>query len=148
MAKNNNLQDFLTDIADAIREKKGTTDKINPQNFAQEISELSVDSGGGESSAIEYWSITDGNTLGEIGLFFSQMKYILNAQVCVASTIDYYSSLRDIEVKACSLDKNAQVILDGEIKTVGEWLLELGLNDLTSIGWTQITKEDFYSLEA
>jgi hypothetical protein len=30
MAKNDNLQDFLTDVADAIREKKGTTDKINP----------------------------------------------------------------------------------------------------------------------
>lgn len=38
MAKTNNLTEFLTDIADTIRAKKGTTDKINPQNFSVEIS--------------------------------------------------------------------------------------------------------------
>jgi hypothetical protein len=37
MSKDNNLTDFLTDVADAIREKKGTADKINPQNFSDEI---------------------------------------------------------------------------------------------------------------
>lgn len=37
MSKENNLTDFLTDVADAIREKKGTSDKINPQNFSDEI---------------------------------------------------------------------------------------------------------------
>lgn len=37
MAKNDNLKDFLTDVADAIREKKGTTEKINPQDFSSEI---------------------------------------------------------------------------------------------------------------
>lgn len=37
MSKENNLTDFLTDVADAIREKKGTSDKINPQNFSEEI---------------------------------------------------------------------------------------------------------------
>lgn len=37
MAKTDNLTDFLTDLADTIRTKKGTTDKINPQNFASEI---------------------------------------------------------------------------------------------------------------
>ena len=37
MSKQNNLTDFLTDVADAIREKKGTTDKINPQDFSDEI---------------------------------------------------------------------------------------------------------------
>lgn len=46
MAKNDNLKDFLTDVANAIREKKGTTDKINPQNFSAEIA--SIESGGGE----------------------------------------------------------------------------------------------------
>ena len=37
MAKNDNLKDLLTDVADAIREKKGTTDLINPQDFGEEI---------------------------------------------------------------------------------------------------------------
>lgn len=37
MAKNDNLTDFLTDVASAIRAKKGTTDKINPQDFSSEI---------------------------------------------------------------------------------------------------------------
>ncbi len=47
MAKNNNLTDFLTDVADAIRAKKGTTAKINPQNFSSEIA--SIQTGGGSS---------------------------------------------------------------------------------------------------
>lgn len=41
MAKNNNLTDFVTDIADKIRDKVGlpTTTKINPQNFGDFIAE-------------------------------------------------------------------------------------------------------------
>lgn len=45
MAKDNNLTDFLADVADAIREKKGTTELINPQDFASEIA--SIEGGGG-----------------------------------------------------------------------------------------------------
>ena len=41
MSKADNLKDFLTDVADAIRSKKGTTDLINPQNFSAEILALS-----------------------------------------------------------------------------------------------------------
>lgn len=44
MAKNDNLTDFLTDVANAIRDKKGTSDPINPQNFSDEIA--SIKSGG------------------------------------------------------------------------------------------------------
>lgn len=44
MAKIDNLKDFLTDVADAIREKKGTTELINPQDFSAEIA--SIQSGG------------------------------------------------------------------------------------------------------
>lgn len=52
MAKNDNLKDFLTDVADAIREKKGTTDLINPQDFSSEIT--SIQSGGRDWSEIGY----------------------------------------------------------------------------------------------
>lgn len=55
MSKQNNLTDFLTDVADAIREKKGTTDKINPQNFSEEI--RGIESGGGITS----WEWNDVN---------------------------------------------------------------------------------------
>ena len=37
MSKDNNLHDYLSDLADAIREKKGTTEPINAQSFAEEI---------------------------------------------------------------------------------------------------------------
>jgi surface protein len=47
MAKNNNLTDFLTDVADAIREKEGSANAINPQDFSDRIKALSV--GGGDT---------------------------------------------------------------------------------------------------
>lgn len=42
------LRTYLTGIADAIREKKGTTDPINAQDFASEIASIST-GGGGEN---------------------------------------------------------------------------------------------------
>lgn len=50
MAKNDNLTDFLTDVANAIRAKKGTTAKINPQDFSSEIA--SIESGGGSATVV------------------------------------------------------------------------------------------------
>ena len=58
MAKTDNLTDFLTDVANAIREKKGTTGTINPQDFSSEIA--SIESGGG---AVVSASISDVNFL-------------------------------------------------------------------------------------
>ena len=44
MGKDNNLHDYLSDLADAIREKKGTTEPINAQSFAEEIRGIETDS--------------------------------------------------------------------------------------------------------
>lgn len=40
MAKTDNLQDYLKDIADTIRTKKGTSGAINAQNFSSEIESI------------------------------------------------------------------------------------------------------------
>lgn len=47
------LKEYLSDIADAIRDKKGTTSLINARHFADEIRNLSVGSGGGEITVID-----------------------------------------------------------------------------------------------
>ena len=60
MAKNDNLGDFLSDIADAIREKKGTTEPINAQDFASEIA--SISGGGSDSPTPGMPVIGDGKT--------------------------------------------------------------------------------------
>lgn len=93
MAKNNNLQDFIEDIADAIREKKGTEDKINPQDFADEIRDIheevdmlgfskigyTKENDGGIQEAIDYaynlakeWNLTKNKKLfqGNVRLVF------------------------------------------------------------------------------
>lgn len=44
MARTDNLNNFLTDVADAIREKKGTADKIKASDFDNEIA--SIEAGG------------------------------------------------------------------------------------------------------
>lgn len=51
MAKTDNLQDYLSDLADAIREKKGMTEPINAQDFASEIASIE---GGGKVKRVTY----------------------------------------------------------------------------------------------
>lgn len=46
MSKENNLHDFLVDIAEAVRAKKGTTEPINAQRLSEEI--RSIESGSTE----------------------------------------------------------------------------------------------------
>lgn len=55
MAKTNNLTDFLTDLADGIRAKKGITAAIDPQNFRSEIEsiETGIDTSDATASATE-----------------------------------------------------------------------------------------------
>lgn len=42
MAKTDNLTDFLTNIADAIRTVEGSTNTINPQDFEAKITALKL----------------------------------------------------------------------------------------------------------
>lgn len=82
MAKTDNLDDFLKDIANTIREKKGTNAPINAQNFASEIA--SIETGGGDTPTPDMPVIGDGKTYlyikiaapgrMTVPLYFSQTK--------------------------------------------------------------------------
>ena len=67
MAKNNNLTDFLTDVANAIREKKGSSDPINPQNFSDEIASIETGGGGGGVVGAVNFKDYDGTILHSFG---------------------------------------------------------------------------------
>ena len=72
MARTTTLGKFLTDVADAIREKKGTTDTILASNFDTEIA--SIESG---VDINEYLSdtITNGsNSLGGWAKIIKKMR--------------------------------------------------------------------------
>lgn len=64
MARIDNLTNFLTDVAESIRTKKGTTDKISPSNFDTEIE--SIQTGGGEPNLQEKSVVITENTTTEI----------------------------------------------------------------------------------
>ena len=62
MARTDNLKNFLTDIADSIREKKGTTEVIEANKFDTEIKNL-PSGGGDEELEASYLSLLN-DTLG------------------------------------------------------------------------------------
>ena len=76
MAKTDNLTDFMLDLADSIRAKKGTTEPINPQDFRKEIESIS---GGGESgSNYTYYRYDRDNAMavwGDNGTEFTVILY-------------------------------------------------------------------------
>lgn len=51
MATADKLKKYVTDIADAIRAKEGSTEKIDPQDFVDRINALSIGGGGEEYGA-------------------------------------------------------------------------------------------------
>lgn len=118
MAKTDNLTDFLTDVADAIREKKGTTDPINPQDFSAEIA--SIEGGGGGDS---------GETID--ALFNNTLTHLTSNA----------TSLRAYALRGCSklvsvdLPKVTSV---GDNALYGVGLAELYLPACTKVGGTAI----------
>lgn len=117
MAKTDNLTDFLTDVADAIREKKGTSEPINPQDFASEIA--SIEGGSGDDSAIVDGIL--GNTVTSLNS---------NATSLRAYALRGASKLISVDLpKVKSVGDNA---------LYGVGLSELYLPSCTSVGGTAI----------
>jgi hypothetical protein len=147
MAKNDNLKDFLTDIADTIRAKKGTSEPINPQDFSAEIASIETGGGGG-AETITYWDITDHlETLAELVLY----AYLVKAEstsrgIFIVPIGIYYVEVGDtdqVSPKAIALDINRVVVVENN--TPQSVYDILGTDDLTQFGARRLSKEDFYN---
>lgn len=141
----NNLKDHLKEVADAIRAKKSTSDLINPQDFATEIEGIS--GGGSGEGSIEYWSMpTNAELINEVALLFLLIKGKVDGNINIFSA--WNLSTPNIVPTAFAIDREIEIVVEGAKMKVGAFIENMGLPDFSTFGWVQITKEQFYDLNA
>ena len=150
------LNEVMKETADAIREKKGTTDKIAPINFAEEIKGITAGGSGGGSETM-YFAAKDGgamgfitemalmggfavkkadNTISSIGTFLLAGDYSTEALISVkaiAFALGNYSSGGGADISNPDTLRGLMFQLNGK-----EGMPEI----------IEITKEQFYDLNA
>lgn len=147
MATADKLKKYVTDIADAIRAKEGSTELINPQDFADRIKGLEV--GGASGSKMRYFKVV--SRLPSAGggdmAIYSQMSQLTrceeNGKVSIASGC-FDSDVLGKTPIAYGLNLDMKVTgFSGEITTVGD-LLTGEYDD--PYYFEEITEEQFYDL--
>lgn len=95
MARTNNLTDFLTDVADAIRTKKGSQETIQASDFDTEIENLP--SGGGADLSDYFLSVND--------LSATSSNNMLNRIVKKIPAFEYTNTNFQYAFKNCSAEE-------------------------------------------
>ena len=134
----NNLKDHLKEVADAIRAKKGTSDLINPQDFATEIEGIS---GSGGESGEKYYIFSE-SSMAAVG-FAHLIKFPHKAEVLkypLYLAVSTFGNEITASIEAFSLNPDEIISIDGGLKSIKEFI------PLSS--YTEITKEQFYDLNA
>lgn len=157
---NNILTQHLKDVADAIRAKKGTSELINPQDFSKEIA--SIEGGGSGENGGSNWryfdtteaAVTEDSLIVITMLFpLFKKKYgdDLTTILCGVPTLEEWVAKN---VVATAIDFNLKICHPtltgiGGIKTIEEVFNDMGGIEALeqALGFTEITKEEFYSLE-
>lgn len=149
MAKNDNLKDFVTDVADAIRAKKGTSDLINPQDFAEEISAISSGSSG--ESGGSNWKYFDASEMEQklgitefgamlIKIQFGEVTNIMSSAMMAVTGAD--------GVIAFAVELSGKTSMTGELVSFGELITDSFIEGMKSFGVFEITEAEFYNLNA
>lgn len=127
MAKNDNLNDFLLDLADIIRTKTGTTDLINPQDFSTKISEIrSV-----IEKPVQYVVVPSGHTLiSNLITLSTYIKIITENGVIIGPPVQVADMLQEVSYNylAFEIDFNRKIVEDRV-----ESLLNIDLTNTTII---------------
>ena len=140
MAKTDNLTDLLTDIADAIRAKKGTTDKINPQNFSAEIA--SIEGGGGTSAPSMWTGHADAEGLKAIGWTDEDIAYYQQHGVNWNEEDDEYHKVTDDNKELYG------VLTASNIQTYKDRIVYLPKIDTSSVTYMNSMFDGCFSLTA
>ncbi len=164
------LNEVMTQTADAIREKKGTTEKIAPINFAEEIKSISAGGGESGSSTFEHLDITNVTGLGgKLKKLLLQMAYMCKipqtfkvgssnfkqgigpasafmtmAGAFSPATEEFNTVMNGIT--AMSVNFSDTINMQGQVLTIGEVFAMYGVQaEIDAI--PRLTKEQFYTIE-
>ena len=147
------LNETMNEIADAIREKTGKSEKIAPVNFAEEIKSISA--GGGESggSNVEYLDVSGVDSVLLTNIYAIGIPYAkgeVDGMIMAAPFSAFGNNLTIENMKAIGVDTSTQVAM----KVGGQSMTMTFLEALNLRGYTaveqfnaipRITKEQFYS---
>ena len=100
MAKTDNLIHYLSDVANAIREKEGSTDPINAQDFSERIRSISAGSDPGFTDYyyFENMSISMNNTTVDAAtIFFSWFDEIMSQTFMITPLYPLYKGQENLK---------------------------------------------------
>lgn len=144
------LNEVMKETADAIREKTGKSELIAPINFAEEIKGISAGGGSVESS----WRYFDCkqvpiesrvDLLAELQAMIVKTKSLSNNSIMSSVMLSYIGD--PSEIVAFGADMSIEVNASGEFITLGQYY-EMATDILAQAGVIEITKEQFYDLNA
>ena len=150
----NNLKDHLKEEADAIRAKKGTSDLINPQDFATEIEGIS---GSGESggSTIEYLDVSGVEDKTIVFEWATSARLVVPQYATIVAPVgrmvETITNVGYGYVEAISVYTSSMVAMrqgeDAISITMAEYISMSGNSELFD-SIPRLTKEQFYNLNA
>jgi hypothetical protein len=136
------LNEVMKETAEAIREKTGKSELIAPVDFAEEIKGITA---GGESGGSS-WRFFDVSKMNDKTMARSLMPFLVKDN----SNISFIMMISDwTNVQAIGVDGEAMIVIEG---TKMSWNTVMQLEGVTpevmvQLGMTEITKEEFYTLD-
>ena len=140
MEKNDNIIDFLGDVADAIREKKGVSEPIAAQDFADEIRSIETD-GMRYFDARRVYSDGKSNLSDSIWWYSFLIKGFDNGNCVIYPEAN--------QAVAFAIEPDREVYYSGKTDTLWNFInykLSVESDMYRLEDFPEITKEEFYDL--